>query len=137
MIGINTAVYGGAQGIGFAVSAKVALPIIKSLIDTGNVVRPLIGLNGINVTPALASRYNLGIAEGILITHVQNDGPANLGGLKVMDVITALDGTKTDDMAQFLGLLWQYKVGEEIEVTYVSDRSPKVTRVVLVERPSF
>jgi len=40
-------------------------------------------------------------------------------------------------MAQFLGLLWQYKVGEEIEVTYVSDRSPKVTRVVLVERPSF
>ena len=137
VIGINTAVYGGAQGIGFAVSAKVALPIIKSLIDTGNVVRPLIGLNGINVTPALASRYNLGIAEGILITHVQNDGPANQGGLKVMDVITALDGTKTDDMAQFLGLLWQYEVGEEIEVTYVSDRSPKVTRVVLVERPSF
>ncbi|MEC9321688.1 MAG: PDZ domain-containing protein, partial [Chloroflexota bacterium] len=64
-------------------------------------------------------------------------GPANQGGLKVMDVITALDGTATDDMSQFLSLLWQYKVGDEIEVTFVSDRSPKVTSVVLAERPSF
>ena len=52
-----------------------------------------------------------------------------------MDVITALDGKKTGDMAQFLTILWSYGVGSEVNVDYVSDQSEKSTIVTLIERP--
>lgn len=135
VVGINTAVYSGAQGVGFAVSSGVAKPIIQSLIENGKVVRPLIGLSGIDVTPSIASRYNLGVEEGILIGRISKNGPADKSGLQVMDVITALDGKKTGDMAQFLTILWSYGVGSEVNVDYVSDQSEKSTIVTLIERP--
>ena len=120
VVGINTAVYSGAQGVGFAVSSVIAEPIIQSLIKKGKVVRPLIGLSGIDVTPSIASRYNLGVEEGVLVGHISKNGPADESGLQVMDVITALDGEKTSDMAQFLTNLWSYDVGDKVNVDYKS-----------------
>lgn len=135
VVGINTAVYSGAQGVGFAVSSVIAEPIIQSLIKKGKVVRPLIGLSGIDVTPSIASRYNLGVEEGVLVGHISKNGPADESGLQVMDVITALDGEKTSDMAQFLTKLWSYDVGDKVNVDYISDQSAKSTVVTLIERP--
>ena len=135
VIGINTAVYSGAQGIGFSVSSSVAQPIIHSLIKDGKVTRPLIGLRGINATNTISSRYDLGVSEGIFITQISPDGPADKGKLKVGDVITTVDGVSTPTMSEFLPLLWSYDVGDTVTLTYISEKSPLVTEITLDERP--
>ena len=136
VIGINTAILRQAQGIGFTVSSSTALPIINSLIEFGHVTRPLIGLSGQDVTPALAGRHNLTVTEGIIVTRMSRQGPAFKGGIRPGDVISKIDGLPTPDMAKFLTLLWTYEVGEEVQVEYVSDGETLVTTVELAERRS-
>ena len=95
VIGISTAIYRQAQGIGFAVSSSVAAPIIESLIEHGRVVRPLIGLSGTDVTPVNANRLGLPVDEGIIVTRMARDGPAARAGLRVNDVVIKMDGIPT------------------------------------------
>ena len=134
VIGINTAVHSQAQGIGFAVSSNIAQPIIESLTNKGKVERPLIGLSGVTSSSAIAFRYDLGTSEGILVTYVQEGGPADKAGIKVMDVITGMDGIIIKDMAEFLSILWSYKAGDTVAVEYISKRIPDTSLVTLTER---
>ncbi|MCH8108616.1 MAG: trypsin-like peptidase domain-containing protein [Chloroflexi bacterium] len=135
VIGISTAIFRQAQGIGFAVSSSVAMPIIDSLIEHGRVVRPLIGLTGADVTPARANRLNLRVDEGIIVTRMSRDGPAFKAGIRVGDIIIKMDGIPTPDMARFLTLLWTYQVDDEMQVEYISNGEFKVASVMLTERP--
>ncbi|MCH7786975.1 MAG: trypsin-like peptidase domain-containing protein [Chloroflexi bacterium] len=135
VIGISTAIFRQAQGIGFAVSSSVAMPIIDSLIEHGRVVRPLIGLTGADVTPARANRLNLPVDEGIIVTRMSRDGPAFKAGIRVGDIIIKMDGIPTPDMARFLTLLWTYQVDDEMQVEYISNGEFKVASVMLTERP--
>ena len=135
VVGINTAVYRSAQGIGFAVSSSVSQSVLNSLMKDGRVIRPLIGLSGVEITPMLSNRYDLGVSEGIYITNIARNGPAEKAGLKVGDVITNLNGQQTKDMGKFLTTLWEFNVGAKITVSFISDKSPNKTEVTLVERP--
>ncbi len=137
VVGINTAILRRAQGIGFAVSSTSAMPIIDSLIEHGRVVRPLIGLSGADVTPARANRLGLNVREGIIVTRMTMTGPAYIGGIRVGDVITKLNGIPTPDMAAFLTLLWTFEVDQEIEVEYIHENEVLITIVTLQERPAF
>ncbi len=136
VIGINTVILTRAQGVGFAVSSSVASPILESLIKEGRVVRPLIGLAGTDITPAMANQFALPAGEGIIVTHMSQDGPAYAAGIRVGDVITKIDDTATPDMAHFLGHLWTYDVGDNVLVEYISDNESRTTTVELTERPS-
>ena len=135
VIGINTAILRQAQGIGFAISSSVATPIINSLIENGRVVRPLIGLAGRDLTPAIANELGLRHLEGVIVTRMARDGPAYLAGIRVGNVITEIDGTATPDMARFLTLLWSHEVGDEIRVVYFVENDQAEASVVLAERP--
>lgn len=134
VVGINTAILRQAQGIGFTVSSNVARPIIDSLIEHGRVVRPLIGLAGQDVTPSLVSRLDLRVNEGIVVTRMTRDGPAYRGGIRPGDLIIKLDDIPIPDMAKFLTLLWTYKVGDEVEVEYITGDETRMTTVELAER---
>ena len=136
VIGISTAIYRQAQGIGFAVSSSVAAPIIESLIEHGRVVRPLIGLSGTDVTPVNANRLGLPVDEGIIVTRMARDGPAARAGLSVGDVVIKMDGIPTPDMAKFLTRLWTYDVDDVVELEYISEGVFAVAEVQLAERPS-
>ena len=136
VIGINTAMYGGAQGMGFAISSSIAQPIFKKLIEDGKVVRPLIGLRGTDVTQTLSNRYDLGVTEGVLVTFTSENGPAYESGLRAGAVIIAINGTETKDMADFLTTLWSHKVGEKVKIDYIFEKSPQITEVILTERPN-
>ena len=134
VIGISTAMLRQAQGIGFAISSETALPIIDSLIEHGRVVRPLMGLNAEDVTPAIANRLGLTVTDGIIITRLSQNGPAYNAGLQVGDVVTHLDGIPTSDMSQFLTLLWSYDVGDTVNMDYMRENKIFETSVVLEER---
>ena len=135
VIGISTAVERRAQGIGFAISSETAMPIIDSLIEHGRVVRPLMGMNGEDVTAAIANRLSLNVKEGVIITRISRSGPAFDAGLQVGDVIVSLDGIPTSDMGEFLTLLWSYEVGDSVQVDYMRENKQFETSVELVERP--
>ena len=135
VVGINTAILRSAFGIGFAISSSMASSIIDSLIESGRVVRPLIGLAGADVTPARAEQLNLNVTEGIIVTSMSRDGPAFRAGIRVGDVITKMDDIPTPDMSKFLTLLWTYDVGDVVQVEYTTNNETFVTPVELDERP--
>ena len=124
VIGISTAMLSQAQGIGFAVSSETALPVIESLIEHGEVVRPSMQVSVEDVTPAIANRMGLNVREGVIITRLTQRGAAFNAGLQVGDVITSLDGIPTKGVSEFLTLLWSYEVGDSVEVSY--NRSNKL-----------
>ena len=131
VVGINTAIMRQAQGIGFAVSSYVAVPILDSLIETGRYIRPLIGLTGADVTPALG----LGLDEGVLVTSMPRGGPAYASGIRVGDIITSLNGIPTADMPSFLSTLWSFRPGDEISVAFQSGGKTRTVKLTLIERP--
>jgi serine protease Do len=134
VVGINQATLKEAQGISFAISAATAKPIIQSLIEHGRVVRPKIGFDGIDVTPSRVARFGLTVDEGVIVTRMSGDGPAFTAGIRVGDIVLKIDGTSTPDMATFLGLLWSYKVGDEILIDYVRDGEILMASLKLAER---
>lgn len=134
VIGISTAMLGQAQGIGFAVSSETALPVIASLIEHGEVVRPSMEVSVEDVTPAISNRLGLNVKEGVIITRIAQRGAAFDAGLQVGDVITDLDGIPTKGVSDFLTLLWSYEVGDSVEVSYLRSNKLFETSVELAER---
>ena len=134
VIGISTAMLGQAQGIGFAVSSETALPVIASLIEHGEVVRPSMEVSVEDVTPAISNRLGLNVKEGVIVTRIAQRGAAFDAGLQVGDVITDLDGIPTKGVSDFLTLLWSYEVGDSVEVSYLRSNKLFETSVELAER---
>jgi S1-C subfamily serine protease len=136
VVGINQARLPRAQGVGFAIGASVAVPIIQSLVETGRVERPMIGFNGDDVTPANADALNLGVEEGVIVTVMSRDGPAYEAGLRLGDVVTKMDDIPTPDVESWLKLLWSYEAGDEVNVQFVRNGEVFNTVVKLAERVS-
>lgn len=136
VVGVNQAIIRRAEGVGFAISASVAEPVIESLIKFGRVVRPRIGFNGDDVTPRIASMLDLRVSEGVIVTAMPKDGPAYLAGIRVGDVILKIDDIPTPTVAKWLTLLWSYSVGDMIRVEYMHNNEILTTTIELAERIS-
>ena len=105
LLGINTAIYsrtGGSLGIGFAIPVTTAKQVMESLIKDGQVTRGYIGVEQRELTPEIAQTLNLPIQQGVLITGVQQSGPAAAGGLRPGDVVVAVAGKRVVNTAQLL-----------------------------------
>lgn len=137
VIGINSAIYsrtGSYNGIGFAVPANLAVKVGEQLINEGRVQRGYLGVALQPLDPEL--HKSLGLprdVSGSLVARVVRKGPADRGGLKAGDVITALDGrnVKTDsDIVNAIGLM---KPGTKTDLTiYRNGKKKKLT--ITVER---
>ena len=132
VVGVNQATLRQAEGISFAIDSAVATPIIDVLIKDGFVVRPTIGLNGRDLTPAIAARYRIRVTgEGVIITTVARGGPAFRSGMQVGDVITKIDAIPTPDRAAYQEILWSYNVGDSVSIEYIRDNEVRTTVVEL------
>lgn len=105
LVGVNTAIYDKAQGIGFAIPISKARRVVDEILDQGHVSTPWLALIGQNVDPRTARYLRLPSAEGLLVTEVFQDGPADRAGLRPGDVITELAGNAVTDRDKFLSLL--------------------------------
>ncbi|MBR3880296.1 MAG: trypsin-like peptidase domain-containing protein [Mailhella sp.] len=105
LIGVNTAIHGKAQGIGFAIPISKARRVVDEILDQGRVRTPWLALIGQNVDPRTAHYLDLPSAEGLLITEVFPDGPARKAGLKAGDVILEMAGNAVSDRDRYLSLL--------------------------------
>ncbi len=119
VIGINTAIYspnGGSVGIGFAIPASLAKPVIDQLRAHGKVERGWLGVQIQEVTPEIAKSLDLPKAEGALVADVTTNGPAAKAGIKQGDVILSFDGHDLVKMRDLPLEVAETQVGEKAEV---------------------
>ena len=127
IIGINTVKISvtGVEGLGFAIPIDDALPIIKELIENGKIVRPYIGVSGIDLDSTTARRNNL--VEGIYVAQVLNGSPAKEAGIQRGDVIVKIEGTEVKTMEELNKIKNTKKIGDTITLTI--NRNGKETDV--------
>src|SRR5882724_1125595 len=105
LVGINTAILagetGGNEGIGFAIPANLAHSLMDQILKKGKVSRGYMGILPQQLTPDMANAFNIPNAKGVAIARVEPDSPAMKGGVKVGDVITAINGNPVDDVNAF------------------------------------
>ncbi|CAI2717950.1 Do family serine endopeptidase [Nitrospina watsonii] len=118
LIGVNTAIYQEAQGIGFAIPIDAARRIVQDLIEFGKVFRGWIGVTVQDLNPALARQFQMEHTRGALVTRVFEESPASRGGLQPGDVILAIDGHELPGKPDFKRRLTSYTVGDTLEITY-------------------
>lgn len=135
VIGINTAIIAGGQNIGFAINTSTVIPVVEDLITSGYVVRPWLGVYLETVDPITVQRFGLVTDEGVMITKVVPDSPAEAADLRVGDVITQIEGEKVTTIEELRQSLLSHKVGESIGITFMrGDETLNVT-VTLGETP--
>lgn len=122
VIGINTAkiVAEGYEGIGFAIPMDSIKDIISELQEHGIVIRPALGITCGNVSKSTAELYD--IPMGVQIITIMG-GSDLLGKAEVYDIITAIDGRKTEDMLALQTILSEKQVGDQLTLTLYRARS--------------
>ena len=98
LVGINTAIFtksGGSHGIGFAIPSNMVDHVVKSLLASGDVVRPWWGAAGQDVTSDIAGALGMDRPLGVMVTSIYPQGPAERAGLKVGDVIVGINNHET------------------------------------------
>jgi S1-C subfamily serine protease len=125
ILGINTAIIAGAQGIGFAVPSSTADWVTSQLLQHGRVRRARLGLMGRTrpVDPRLARRLGLASPSVVEVVSIAQDGPAARSGVQPGDWLLALDGQPLDGVDRLLELLTHDGIGREMEVDVL--RSPE------------
>jgi serine protease Do len=119
LVGINTAILsrsGGYQGIGFAIPASMARPIMTSLLSDGKVARGWLGVAIQSMDSDLAAAMKLDGTQGVLISDVTAGSPAARAGLKRGDVIVALDGKPMTESSQLRNTVAARNPGSKVAV---------------------
>ena len=133
VIGINTAIVAGGQGIGFAIPANMARQIVEQLKDKGRVIRGWLGVMIQKVTPDLAKSFRLEGETGALVADVAEGGPAEEAGLKRGDVIIAFNGREIKEWNDLPAIVAATPVGTKVKVTVIRDGKKKVFTVKIGE----
>ncbi|MGQ9654605.1 MAG: Do family serine endopeptidase [Thermodesulfobacteriota bacterium] len=121
LIGINTAIYQKAQGVGFAIPIDRAKRIVQDLIHYGEVHAAWIGLEVQDLDDHLAKALGLEGKGGVLVTDVVHSGPADRAGIRKGDLITALGQRPTTSRKDFLRALSAYTATSGIAIRYIRE----------------
>lgn len=119
VVGIDTFIYtksGGNEGIGFAIPSGIARYAYEQIRKYGRVRRRTIGADLQSLTPDLAGGLNLTETPGVVVADVDEDGSAAHAGLKVGDVIEAIDGMAVDNVALFTLSLYLRTTADKVNL---------------------
>jgi len=131
LVGINTAILGpggGNVGIGFAIPSNMAKSIMSQLIEYGEVRRGQLGVMVQDVTPDLARAFGIKRRDGAVIARVVKGSAAEKAGLKVGDVVVAINGkavTRSADLRNAVGML---RVDETVRLEIIRNGKPRIVR---------
>ncbi len=133
VVGINTAIVSGGQGIGFAIPVNIAKALLPQLKSKGKVVRGWLGVVIQKVTPELAKSFNLKESQGALVADVMEDSPASRANIKRGDVIVAFEGKAVKEMDQLPKMIAATEIGKRAKVDLIRDGKPMQVDVVIAE----
>ena len=138
LVGINTAIYsrsGGSMGIGFAIPITLAIGVMEQILEKGHVIRGWMGLAGQDITAELARALGLSDSQGVLISGVMENGPADKAGLEPGDVILSIDDHKPGSVRDILDLISALPPGSDVEVVGVRGGRKFSVQAEIIERP--
>ena len=133
VIGINTAIIAGGQGIGFAIPINMAKGIIAQLRDSGKVTRGYLGIRFQPLTADLAKSFGLESEKGALIANVEKDTPAEKAGLMAGDVILEYDGKQINEGSELPRYVAATPIDKKVPVVVFRDGKKKVFSVVIAK----
>ena len=121
VIGVNTAVISGAQGLCFAIAANTAQFVVGRLIRDGRIRRSYIGVAGQNTTIArqIVRFYGLNASSGVLVVTIEPESPAAKSLLREGDIIVGLDGRDVAGIDQLHRLLTEDRIGTSTPLTVI------------------
>jgi serine protease Do len=136
VIGINTAIFspnGGSVGIGFAIPADLAKPVIAQLRAAGRVTRGWLGVQIQAVTPELAEALGLARAQGALVSDVEPASPAAAAGIQIGDVILKHGGKSVGELRELTGAVAASAIGSQVMLGVMRDGKPVELPVTIGE----
>jgi serine protease DegQ len=140
LLGINTAIYsrtpGGASlGIGFAIPASTARQVLEQIMQNGQVTRGWIGVGVQDMTKELSESFKLPEIRGALITEVFRGTPADKAGIKLGDILVAVEGKAVTDSSSMLNLVAALNPGKQATLKVVRSQHETEIKVVVGRRP--
>ncbi len=137
VVGINTAIIGGAQGLCFAVPSSTAKLVIPELMREGRVARGWLGIGGQTqeLSRALVRRLGLSAESGVLVVAVAGGGPGEAAGLDEGDVILKLDGEPTPSVDAIHKLLTRERIGRTVELDVLRRGASAKLKLAVTARP--
>ena len=129
LIGINTAIYAKAQGIGFAIPISKARKIISDLIQYGEVKQAWIGITVQNMDEKLALYLKVPGKNGVIVKSVEAKSPAEKAGLRDSDIILSIGNKKITDVGDYESVTKSLAAGETLQVTLWRSNQQKTIAV--------
>jgi len=126
----------GVEGMGYAISGSVAIPIIGELVTTGYVIRPWLGVEGLlTVDSSVAAYFRLGVEKGVLVRGITSGSPAAEAGLAAGDVIVALEDDEVSTVEELRQAIHALDIEQNIKITFWREDSQSTTQATLAESP--
>ncbi len=139
VVGINTAIYsksgGGSIGLSFAIPSAIVERVMRSIVESGSVVRGWLGVTMTDLTPE--DRAMFGDSEGVFISDVLPGSPAAEAGLKDGDIIYAFDGREIDSVNRLRNSIAISGIDHPAELSYIRDGKSFTTKVKLTEFATY
>ena len=134
VIGVNTLKVAstGVEGIGFAIPINSTVKVIDELKTYSKVRRPYIGIGGRNLTEEIAKKHNL--VEGVYVASVEQYSAAEKSGIKIGDVITAVDGKEVKTMDELNEIKNKHAIGDKITLKIYRDGKTQDIQLTLGEQ---
>ena len=136
VVGVNTAIIAGGQGLSFAVPISAVVAVLPALLRDGRVRRGYLGIAGQNV-PLLrrVTRFHrLGQASAVLVISLEPDGPALAAGLRDGDLIVSLDDEVVGGLDDLHRLLTESKIGTKVRLGVLRGADRREVEVPVKER---
>jgi S1-C subfamily serine protease len=129
LIGINTAIYAKAQGIGFAIPINKAKKIISDLIQFGEVIQTWIGITVQNLDKKLAGYLKVPGKKGVMVKALEPDSPASSAGLQEGDIILAIGNKKISSVQDYGSVKKTYAAGDTLKAQIWRNGKTETVRI--------
>lgn len=139
LLGMNTAIRtasgaGGNIGLGYSIPANLIVTVAADLANGGKVVRGIIGVQGEDLSLAEATKLSLAKSGAVRVSVVTDGLPAARAGLKVGDIIVALDGKPFENWNELRLAISRHKPGEVVTLNFIREGRGSITRVTVADR---
>lgn len=138
VVGINSQIFstsGGFMGLSFSIPIDLAIQIKDQLIENGRVIRGRIGVGIQAVTQDLAEAFGMKSPRGAVITQLEKGQPGEKAGLKVGDIVVALNGQAINSANDLPVKISAMKPGTKVKLTVLRDGKEKDVTVTVAENP--
>jgi serine peptidase DegS len=138
ILGINSAIYsqsGNYLGISFAIPINLVLDVVQQIIKNGEVVRGWLGVEGVDLNAQMLKHVGLTDIQGVLITDVFDQGPADIAGIKVGDILTHINKKMIRDTRDVLDAVAHGQPGDKIKINGIRERQSFTSQAILGQRP--